>query len=670
MSNAVSIIKTKARFAMSDSFRICPPLLIQFTNQSANAVGEHWDFGDSSFSDSHNPSHFYTYPGVYTITLYAKGPGGCVDTMQRQIVVKGPKGTLTFDPHKQCRPYLVNFKIHSSDAVSYIWDFNDGNTLANTDSILTHTYQDSGSFVPKIILEDNAGCKVAVTSRDTLYNLFVKPSFTFLDSEVCSQDTVSFINNIVSNDSIVSWHWDFGDSATAAVRNPVHQYAVSGLYYPFLSVTTNNGCSGTYQSALPLKVSLSPDINVVSTGNGCTPLTTSLTAVQTGAGAPITQWYWVFGNGVTSTLQNPPQLVFSPAGNYTVKLTASNSNGCSKTFYHTVEAYPLPVLQLSPDTFLCRGKTTSLSANGANRYKWIPAAEVSCDSCASTLAKPAASTQYILTGTSLQGCSSRDSIKVNVVQPLAIAYSSAAKLCIGQSKKLQANGAGTYVWSPSAGLDNTVTATPVAQPDTTTTYRVIGKDDMGCFKDTGYIKLTVYPIPTVNAGVDKTINPGRPVYLDAVYSTDVTEVRWNPTGDIFRAGSNGITVKPIQNTEYKVEVKNAGGCAAEDRVTVFVTCNSENVFIPNLFSPNNDGVNDIFYPRGAGLFKIKTMRIYNRWGEAVFEKTSFNANDPSSGWDGTYKGHILTSDVYIYTIELICNNKSIVAMNGNISLVR
>ena len=95
--------------------------------------------------------------------------------------------------------------------------------------------------------------------------------------------------------------------------------------------------------------------------------------------------------------------------------------------------------------------------------------------------------------------------------------------------------------------------------------------------------------------------------------------------------------KPNITTTYTITVKNNGGCSAEDNVTVLATCNSENIFIPNTFSPNGDGVNDIFYPRGTGLNRIRGMKIFNRWGELVFEKSNFYANDPLSGWDGLVK---------------------------------
>lgn len=670
MVNVVRIVKTVARFAMSDSFKTCPPLLIQFTNQSINSVDEFWDFGDSSATDVHNPSHFYTYPGVYTITLFAKGPGGCVNKTQKQIVVKGPQGYIKYVPLSLCKPYQVNFVAHSTNAVSYIWDFNDGVTINSTDTNIIHIYKDSGQFIPKIILVDDIGCKVPVTGKDTLTNIFANAAFNFTDKVICDQGSISFINTTVSNDLLVNYKWDFGDNSSAAEQNPVHKYISTGIYYPSLSVTTINGCKANYKSPVPVKVVQSPGINILSSGNGCVPLTTSLKVIQSNADTSVLQWKWIMGDNSIVEMQNPPQQFYNTAGIYTLNLTATSTTGCSKTITHVIEAYALPAIQVTKDSFICKGQNIKLQANGAVSYNWSPSIGLSSTNIATPIASPLTSTQYIVTGTSPKGCISKQTVSVNVKQPFAMTYSRPAILCAGQGKRIEANGAGTYQWSPAKGLSNTTAAAPTAQPDTTTNYRVIGTDDKGCFKDTGFIKLTVYPIPLVNAGEDKTINVGRPVDLDAIVSDDVTTVNWTPTGDIFRNSRDGITVKPTQNTEYTVEVKNAGGCAARDRVNVFVICNGNNIFVPNLFSPNDDGVNDIFYPRGTGVFKIKTIRIFNRWGEAVFEKSSFNSNDATAGWDGKYKGNKLNADVYVYIMEFICDNNSILSFKGNVTLVR
>jgi gliding motility-associated-like protein len=668
--NAVRVLDPKADFTMSDSFKTCPPLVITFTSQSLNTTEERWDFGDSSYSMAPNPSHFYTYPGVYTATLFAKGRGGCISQMQKQITVNGPRGTITYDPLKLCKPFTVNFKAHTNDAVNYVWDFNDGVTVINSDSFITHTYQDSGAFVPKILLIDNIGCKVPVSGKDTIINFFATAGFTFPDTILCNTDSIVFTNTSFTNDSLVTYNWDFGDGTFSNQINPAHQFALPGSYYPSLTVTTRFGCTNQYKSLKPLKAAVSSNVGMQISANGCAPLSVVMSGVVLSADTTTIQWQWSMDNGNNFNLQTPPTQQYIKVGLYTIVMTAVNSNGCIKTISKIVEAYGAPVLSITKDSIICKGQSILLQAGGAVTYSWSPAINLSSINTSSTLANPAALITYNVIGVSSRGCTSVDSVTVTVRQPFKINYSRPAILCAGQTNQLSASGAATYRWSPAAGLNNPNIASPKATPDSTTNYSVIGTDDRGCFNDTGYVSLLVYPIPTVDAGADKTITVGSSVDLIANFSDDVTEVNWTPTGELFRNSESAITVKPKTNTEYTIEVKNIGGCAARDRVNVLVVCNGSNVFLPNLFSPNSDGVNDIFYPRGTGLYKIKILKVFNRWGETVFEKSSFNANDPSSGWDGNYKGVKLNSDTFVFIMELICDNNSILTLNGNVALVR
>ena len=199
---------------------------------------------------------------------------------------------------------------------------------------------------------------------------------------------------------------------------------------------------------------------------------------------------------------------------------------------------------------------------------------------------------------------------------------------------------------------------------------VIGKNDKNCFSDTAYFPIKVYPIPTVTAGANKTINVGQTITLTPTFSADVTNVKWTPNSWVLNSTTPSITVKPNLETQYTVKVLNPGGCTASASVNIFVLCNGANVFIPNTFSPNGDGANEVFYPRGTGLFTIKQARIFNRWGEEVFARYSFKANDESLGWDGTSKGQKLNSDVYVYMIEIQCDNNSTLVYKGNIALIK
>jgi gliding motility-associated-like protein len=127
---------------------------------------------------------------------------------------------------------------------------------------------------------------------------------------------------------------------------------------------------------------------------------------------------------------------------------------------------------------------------------------------------------------------------------------------------------------------------------------------------------------------------------------------------------------PIKTTEYVLNAINNGGCAVADSIKITVICNGNNFFIPNTFSPNGDGVNDRFVVRGKGLNVIPSITIYNRWGQVVFEKSNFAANDDASGWDGTFNGKPAPSDVYIYTVQILCDNATLIPYHGNVTLIR
>lgn len=668
--NYVRIVTPHAGFTMSDSIGTCPPLFISFTNTSQNHTSVNWDFGDGTSTQTDNPSHFYNVPGIYFAKLTITGPGGCTDVYQKRITVRGPQGNFSYGPKTGCNPLTVNFTATTIDRLSFIWDFNDGTTSATTDSIVSYTYTIPGIYVPKMILVDPNGCLVPITGPDTIVVNGVKANFGFVNQNYCDAASISFSDSSLSNDIIASYEWNFGDGTTSTLQNPVHFYAAPGVYTPQLIVTTQSGCTDTLKSTAPVKITASPKAELIKTANGCTPLTVNFNGRLLVPDTSVITWQWNFGNGNTSNLQNPPAQVYTTSGNYPVQLTAANSSGCTAVINTTVDAFIVPVIDAGLDTLVCRGKGTTLSATGAVTYNWSPSTGLSCSTCANPVAKPDTLTKYIVKGTTAQGCSNTDSVLVKVKQPFVMNNSIGDTLCKGSSVRLFASGAFSYTWSPSTGLSNTTSPTPLASPSTTTTYQVIGTDDRACFKDTGYVTVRVYPVPTVEAGADKTINVGQQVDLIPKVSADVSSVIWTPSQSIVQHNFPGVTVKPNETTQYTVEVKNAGGCKTRDNVTVFVICNGANVFIPNTFSPNGDGANDIFYPRGSGLFSIKTLRIFSRWGEVVYEKNNFMPNDVSAGWNGTYKGQNLSPDVYVYMVDIVCDNSSILTLKGNVALIK
>jgi gliding motility-associated-like protein len=200
------------------------------------------------------------------------------------------------------------------------------------------------------------------------------------------------------------------------------------------------------------------------------------------------------------------------------------------------------------------------------------------------------------------------------------------------------------------------------------TVTAIATNTTGC-KDTTTQSLLVNPLPTVIMPNNITIQAGFPVTIPATYAPNVNTWLWSPATGLSCTNCSNPSAGPNFNTFYQVAFTDVNGCTNFGSILVQVLCQNSNLFIPNTFSPNGDGSNDKFYPRGVGLDRVKVLRIFNRWGEVVFEKRDFPINDAAAGWDGTYKGKKPQADVYVYQAEIFCQNGEIIKLNGNIALI-
>ena len=660
-----------ADFTVSDSFTTCPPLIMQFANKSQHVQSYVWDFGDGGGTSTVlNPPHFYSFVGDFTAKLTVTTFGGCIDVKTKQMNVKGPQGTFTYSPKIGCTPLKSLFTAATQSRLSFVWDFNDGNTLFTTDSLVSHSYTIPGRYVPKMILIDAMGCNVPINGIDTIEVNGVNTAFVADTLTRCNSGNVVFTNTSSSNEVIKGYQWNFGDGSTSTDFEPTHFYATTGLYYPTLIANTQSGCSDTITSPVPVRVVKTPVISATQSPNGCVPLTMNFNGNLLNGDTSAINWKWLFSNGSAVNGKQLKPTIYNTGAAYNYSLTATNSSGCIDTTFGSFKAFSKPIINAGSDIIICQGTGQSLSATGAPSLSWSPAIGLNCVNCATPVATPDSSRNYIVTGTSVEGCTNSDMVRVSVKFPFIMQGGLRDTLCVGQSDLLVVSGAATYAWSPSAGLNATTGPSVKTTPTVSTNYMVIGKDDKNCFSDTAYFPIKVYPVPTVTAGANKTINVGQTITLTPTFSSDVTNVKWTPNSWVVNSTTPSITVKPNLETQYTVKVLNPGGCTASASVNIFVLCNGANVFIPNTFSPNGDGANEVFYPRGTGLFTIKQARIFNRWGEEVFARYSFKANDESLGWDGTNKGQKLNSDVYVYMIEIQCDNNSTLMYKGNIALVK
>lgn len=666
----IKIVTPIAGFTMSDSVGSCPPLEVKFTSSAKNYVSLGWDFGDGSTSTLENPVHFYNIPGEYMATQTVMAPGGCVVTMSRKVIVKGPKGVFTYTPTTGCMPLKVEFTGSGNNIKSYIWDYNDGNTSASIIATSTYTYELAGKFVPRMILIDSNGCQVPVIGKDTINVIGVTAKESMDTYRICNSGYIQFTDKSVANDYITGHQWDFGDGTVSTQPNPRHLFSTAPAIYTIKhTVTTANGCKDIASLTDTIKVYETPKVAIAGDKEACMPGELSFNAVVTGDGANLNK-HWSFGNGQTATDANAVSHTYNAAGGYQVQLQTVYQNYCYDTARHNVNIWPLPNTFAGNDVVVCLNTPTMLKPSGAVQYTWQSTSDISCTKCATPMINPVNNTAYVVTGVSDKGCVKNDTINVRVRKPFTLQVQQGDTLCAGEQMKLNAAGADQYQWIPATGLDNASSASPKASPNTTTVYTVVGKDNDNCFADTGHVTVKVYPIPTIFAGNDTTVNTGNTVRLSPTSSNDVTSFNWAPAGGLSCTNCSSPMADVKGSATYKVTATNQGGCVASDDITITSVCNGNNFFIPNSFSPNGDGMNDVFFVRGKGVYNVHSLRVFNRWGQLIFEKRNFMANDQSAGWDGKINGKIADMDVYVYIVDIICDNSNIVPYKGNVALIR
>lgn len=669
--NYITVANPVAAFSLTDSVFACPPATVSIVNNSSRYNEVSWHFGDGNSSSEISPIHTYATAGSYQLWLVAKGFGDCYDSANTRIVVRGPAARLFYSPFKGCDSLHVSFYTHSTNTVQYIWDFGDGNLITGTDSIAEYTYLKPGSYLPKLIISDDAGCQVPVINYDTLLVSSVKAGFSpvFRDG-VCDSTGVDFIDSsIVLFDQIERYRWQFGDGTVSSQSQPSHFYTEPGLYNVSLDVTTENGCANNY--SLPLNISIDTTTQIFATvpDSACVNMPVTLNAGTIGNPSTLS-WVWNLGDGSNAHSEDTVY-TYASAGLKQLMTVATAPSGCADTAFNTLEIVGLPLVDAGADVQICLGEAASLQASGATAYTWVADATLSCTNCASPTANPATDNVYFVTGANTFGCIAIDSVQVKVVQPVTVSISAGDTSCAGDTIHLHASGASVYSWQPASLVSDPSAASVISSPTSTTTYTVTGRDSAGCFSDTASAFVHVSPYPTVDiADSAVTVLVGSEYQIVTQGSADIVRWQWRPLDNLSCPDCPQPVVRVKASQTYTVNVQNATGCAAEDDITITVLCKDQNLFMPNTFSPNNDGMNDYFYPRGKGLAIIKSLKIFNRWGTLIFERHNFPPNQQSYGWDGRYNGSALPADVYIFIAEISCDNNTVINSKGNVTLLR
>lgn len=404
------------------------------------------------------------------------------------------------------------------------------------------------------------------------------------------------------------------------------------------SVINDNSCSAATASIfqVPVPTILSTPITITAT----------TTLLWTGAGSIADP---TSGSTTSSGL---------PAGVSTFTLTATTSYGnttCTPPPATTSVEVVYPTVNAGPDQTVCLGESVILSGSGAQTYTWDNGVINGISFI------PGSTATYTVTGTSASGCTDTDQVIVTVNQLPTVDAGPDQTICLGMPVTLSGSGAQTYTWNN--GVTNNVSFTPSG----TQTYSVVGTDVNGC-QDTNEITITVVPAPVSSLSSD--ISSGMPVLTVEFYnnSANATDYSFDyGNGQSFQTSdvSYQPTVSYGSAGVYTVVLTAGNGvCYDTSSVVITVFYKPLIVTVPNIFTPDGDGVNDQFFITLENATSLE-VTIANRWGNKVASYSGVN-----SSWDGKVNGSLAEEGVYFYNYTATGLDGTTQTGQGNIHLVR
>lgn len=473
--------------------------------------------------------------------------------------------------------------------------------------------------------------------------------------------TFDFSDLSVAKDSgIVTWNWDFGDLSTSTLKNPTHTYADYGSYVVRLIVSDSSGCVDTFSKTVSIGYS-----RFANAGRD------TILCLNNGVASTV-----LIGNGGVSYNWSPTTGLFNPnAKNTTANisnattyyLTVTNAFGCRDRDTVNINLHPIPLLSTTPkNAVVCFDGNLQLNASGARIYEWTPASELDSPLKNNPWIRNIKSPKtLVVKGTDFNGCVAYDTVRITLSPAVSLILTPKnIAACSGDSVSFNVTGAKSYKWSPSEGLSNDSIANPIHLVSANKTYYVKGKNAQGC-EATDSIMVILYPNPVVDAYAFANENivrcKGDEVSLSA---TGASEYSWSPEEYCANPSGSSTSVFPPRSIVFTVTGTNDNGCKASDTISVIYE-GKEKVFVPNVFTPNNDQINDKIGVVDACNIVFLSFDIYNRWGQNVY--SGYTVNDK---WDGNYNGQACEMGTYFYLIKARSLVGEPVEFKGDISLVR
>ena len=687
----------------SDVTNICPGQPVSFTNLSLGGnLAYFWEFGDGEVSTIKNPVYDYPTTGDFTVILTVTDTIGDCSDQEIKVEFVHAVGFITNfigNPplERDCPPLSVDFEIippiQASDVDFVKWYYAESSETSFSGETVEgftvgfNQYLEGGpdngvngpGYYDVALVVQVGECRDSIY-RDNYIRLGgQRGGFTFDPDTICVGESVHFEQIGVERTDNITWDFGGGNILTAPVATTVNGldivYTLAGVYKPVI-LLENDQCppvarfpgKDLYVSDIVSKAWV--DQTFLCDEGPVEFRDSSFVPADTVTGDFIASLLWDFGDDFTSTESNPVHEYSGILGDVIINLSAITDFGCQDDTFFTIKIFETPDGMVSGPSTICISESVQLSASGADNYLWTPSSLVIDDTSPTPFVIPNDTTEFMVLMYNDLECPDTGFVWVNVLREVDGVAGPDAEICQGQSTQLEAiplvtsdNGT-TYTWVGPNISDPTV-ANPIVTPTSTVIYTVL-MESGGCIPDQISVLVEVGGTPFVNAGPDQVITQGETVDLLA-FSPNIVTYTWFDIDGNFIANDQGISVTPSTSTSYIVEVGNEA-CRDIDTVDILIleSCDQGRARVPNIFTPNGDGVNDeLNVIPGLGVAEIGVFRIFNRWGELVFE-----ANSESVIWDGTQGGEQLDPGVFVYYMELICSNDDKSIRKGNITLLK
>jgi gliding motility-associated-like protein len=455
---------------------------------------------------------------------------------------------------------------------------------------------------------------------------------------------------VASGASVYSWSpssWLSSNNSSIVIASP----AANTIY-------TLQGFNSVCTSSILVSVNAytTPAVTIQSPGNFICK-GSSITLTATGANS----YQWEPSSDIINSTSPAVNLI--PLVTSTFSVLGYGQNNCVGVATTTINVLITPQTFAGSESYdICQGSKTELTASGADNYIWSPQNGLSSITQSVVTASPQSSQIYTVTGYSgiiPNICSSSVTMQVNVLPYSNIHVSAPDSICYAEKTTLSASGAKNFTWTPAHFLNNYYTANPILSATSSIIYTITGVGNGSC-AGTTTLSLVINAAPYVYAGRDTLINFDQFTYLNGKGNGWLYTWSSSDEGSINCINCPTTYINPSNSACYRLEVENSHGCKASDEVCVQVT-KEYAIYIPDSFTPNGDGLNELFTPLGFGIISFDLL-IYNRWGEKLFEGNGSFTKGQLVSWDGNYKGEQCPQGSYVY--------KFIYTLPGNKTLSR